>query len=591
MVAFTDHWTRAAKNQAHNALQPYLVELKRTYRDARLSWWEVFLGLYADSQDVSVLCSRASSISSPLTSTQAIPVNIIRPIVDTAEAKIAGATRPRPYFKAVGASWSQKRKCQRLQKFMDGIIDETKAYRVGAQMVRDAAIFGTGACKIFVRAGKIHVERVLVSEIVVDENLAFDCAPRELTHSKEVSKSALLRDPAFAKYRAQIEALTPTNAGLTSWSDTVEVDETWALKDGNTPGKHVITINGATLLDEPYDRTYFPIVFFRWSEPITGFYGQGLAHQLMGLQIEITRWFRSISTNLHLLANPRVITYEGSDVNPHHLTNAWGTVLKAKSPALKPELWTSQVMPPEVYNWFERMYQKGFELAGFSQQSVFAKKEPGVESGKAMRELSDIQADRMAPKSVAYENVYIDMARVFIDCAEELFKKDPSFSTVFQGTGSAERLKYADVRLEENEYTIQLFATSFLSRTPSAAYDDIKDMMQVELIDASEARSLMNFPDLQRVFDLENSERDNVERMIELMLDDGLAFDPDPYGGLDGLEREKKVFKEAYKRAQVDQVAEERVDLLRKYLDGLTALIDEAKAAEAALAAPPQQIP
>ena len=580
----TGHWTEVASGTEHITLIPYLAELKTNYRDSRLSWFEVFLGMYTDCQDVSILSSRSTVASSPLYAQQAVPVNLARPLVDTAEAKIAGSTRPRPYFKSVGASWSQKRKCQRLQKFVDGEFDRTRAYALGSQMVKDAGIFGTAACKIYVHNGKICSDRVLASELIVDENLAFDAAPRELTHCKEVSKAILKK--RFKKFAKEIDALIPVGSNVSQWSQVVEVYETWSLANGKTPGKHVISIPGATLLSEPYKHEYFPIVIWRWSEMPTGFYGQGIVHQIMGLQVEVSRWFTNISRSLHLLANPRVLLANGGDLSPHHITNAWGTILKYQPP-FKPEVWTSQVMPPEVYAWFENMYNKAFELTGLSQQAAFASKQPGLNSGKAIREASDIQADRLAPISVRYENLFLDLAKRFIDCAEQLFEEDPDYSTVFHGTRDAERLRYADVRLEKDDYTIQLFATAFLSRTPGAAFDDVKDLMSAQLIDASEARALLNFPDLQRVFDLENANRDNFERIIELMLDKGVYLAPQPYDGIDGLELGKKVFKEADARARTEDVEEAKLDLMRKYLDETIALIDSEKA-KAAPPAPPR---
>lgn len=580
------HWTRMSKGTEHVTLQPYLEELKRNYRDARLSWFEVFLGLYTDQQDVSVLPSRASVASSPLYAQQAVPINIAMPIVDTAEAKIAGATRPRPYFKAVGANNSQKRKCLRLQKFIDGEFDRTHAYRFGSRVVKDAGIFGIGGVHPFIRNGKIVLERVLASELVVDENLAFDASPRELTRVREVSKSLLAE--RFPKHAEAIKALTTVGSSYTQWSDLVEVAETWSLPNGNKPGKHVITIPGATLLSEDYEKDYFPIVLFRWSEMPTGFYGQGLIHQVMGIQLEITRWFRNISRSLHLLANPRVINYTGSELDPHHITNAWGTILKCR-PGLKPEIWTSQIMPPEVYQWLENMYAKAFERVGMSTQSAFARKEPGVDSGKHARELSDIQADRLAPASVRYENFYLDLAIRYIDLAEELFEADPEYSVVFNGTRNSERLRWADVRLDKNDYTIQLFATAFLSRTPGAAFDDVKDLMAAELIDATEARALLNFPDLQRVFDLENAARDSYEKAVELILDKGVSLAPQPYDGLDGLKIGLKVMKEAYARARTEEVDESKLEMMRQWLDKCLDLITAEEAKAAAAQAPPPQ--
>jgi hypothetical protein len=589
------HWSQVARGSEHVTLQPYLQELKSRYRDSRLAWLEVFLGAYTDCQDVSVLPSRATVAASPLLTQQGVPINICMPVVDTAEAKIAGATRPRPYFKGVGADSSKKRKCKKLQKFIDGEFDRTEAYRVGSQMVKDAGIFGTSAAEPYIRNGRICLDRVLASELLVDENLAFDARPREMTRIREVSKSVLLANPKFKRFKPQIEALVTVGTSGNSWSDLVEVADTCSLPSGERdeegkllPGRRVITIPSATLSSEDWPHEYFPWVVFRWSEMPTGFFGQGLIHQVLGIQLEITRWFKSISRSLHLLANPRVLFPNGGDVNPNHMTNAWGTILKYQPP-YKPEIWTSPVMPPEVYSWFENMYSKAFERVGLSSQSAFARKEPGVDSGKAMRELSDIQADRLAPVSVRYQNVFLDLARRYIDLAEKLYEADEEYATVVQGSRTAERLKYDDVRLDPDDYTIQMFATAFLARTPGAAFDDVKDLMQSQLIDADEARALMDFPDLQRVFDLRNSARDHYEQCIESMLDRSLLVLPEPYDGLDNLKLGKLIVQDAYNRARVEAVEESKLRLFRQWLDACVGLIEAAEADALAKQQPPPQ--
>lgn len=590
-----EHWSKAARGSEHITLQPYLDELKSRYRESRLAWLEVFLGAYTDCQDVAVLPSRATVGSSPLLTQQGVPINICMPVVDTAEAKIAGSTRPRPYFKGVGADSSKKRKCKKLQKFIDGEFDRTGAYRIGSQMVKDSGIFGTTGAEPYIRNGRICLDRVLASEILVDENLAFDAAPRQMTRVREVSRGVLLSNPKYKSKRKEIEALTTVGTSYSQWSDLVEVNDTCSLPSGEKdsdgkllPGRRVITIAGATLSTEDWVYEYFPWVIFRWSEMPTGFFGQGLIHQVLGIQLEITRWFKNISKSLHLLANPRVLLANGGNVDPNHITNAWGTILKYQPP-FKPEVWTSSVMPPEVYQWFENMYQKAFERVGLSTQTAFARKEAGVDSGKHARELSDIQADRLAPVSVRYQNVFLDLARRYIDLAEKLFEADDEFSTVVHGSRTAERLRYADVRLDPDDYTIQMFATAFLARTPGAAFDDVKDLMQSELIDADEARALMDFPDLQRVFDLRNSARDHYEQCIESILDKDHLVLPEPYDGLDNLKLGKLIIQDAYNRARVEAVEESKLKLFRQWLDACVGLIEAAEADALAKQQPPQQ--
>lgn len=564
------HWTEIEPYEAHTALIPYLESLKVEYRDPRLIWWETYVGMYSDMQDVSLLPSRATAPMSPIVNKYAVPINVIAPLVDTAEARITSA-RPRPFFKTVGGSWSEQRKAKRLQKFADGIFDETKAYRVGSQALKDAALFGTGAVKIYSFNGKIYADRVLVSNILVDEALGFDRNPPEIGEVQEFSRGKLL-----AKFgtdetkRAAINKLTSISSRVGQfWSDLVEVYEVWRLPQGEEKGRHIILIHGCTLLDEEWDKDYFPILFLRWRNAPTGFFGLGLAAQAMATQIEITGVVRNISKNLHLHANPRVLNPVGGNLNPNHITNAWGTVL-TYTPPFKPELWSPTIVPPEVYQWFENMYHKAFEICGLSTQTAFAQKMPGLDSGKALREMSDIQSDRLAPVSQRYEQFYLDFTIACVDMAEKIAEDDPGFSVIAGTSRRAERLKWQDIRMPKDSYTIQLFAANFLSRTPSGIFEDIQDLLKMQLIDQNTARKLMDFPDLQQVFDDENAARDNFESQVEKILDDDVYLAPQPF---DDLQLGLKVYRDSYNRARLDDVPETKQQMMRDWIEQAQALV------------------
>jgi len=585
------HWVTSPKGDAHVLLVPYLEALKQEYRNTRLIWYETFVGMYSDMQDISLIPSRAVGPMSPVMNKYAVPINVICPLVDTAEARITSA-RPRPFFKTVGGSWSKQRQAKRLQKFADGIFDETKAYRIGQQALKDAALLGTGCVKVFRRGGKIRAERVLISDILVDEALGFDRNPHELGEVKEVSRAKLLAEFGDTEEKvAAIKALHSMGSRLNGlYQDMVEVYECWSLPQGEQKGRHVIVVGGgdapgATLLDEEWKRDYFPIIFLRWRNGPAGFHGLGLAHQVMATQVEITANVRNISKNLHLHTNPRVLNPVGGNLNPNHITNAWGTVL-TYTPPFKPELWSPQVVPPEVYQWFIMMYEKCFEMTGLSTQAAFAQKPSGVTAAKAFRNLSEIQDARLAPVSQRYEDFYLDFVTACVDEAEELYESGEDLEVVAGSSRQAERLKWKDVRMPKDDYTIQLFAANFLSRTPSGLFDDIEDLLNLQLIDQDTARKLMDFPDLQQVFDEANAARDNFESQIEKLLDDAEVFPPQPF---DDLQLGIKIYRNAYNRARLDDVPEDRQELMRTWIEQAMAMVQASQPPPMPQGAPPQQ--
>lgn len=578
------HWSESAEGQAHVALVPYLDGLKTEYRDSRLIWFETFVGMYADMQDVALLPSRATAPMSPVLNKYAVPINVIAPLVDTAESRIT-QSRPRPFFKTVGGSWSQQRKAKKLQKFADGIFDETKAYRNGGRALKDAALLGTGCVKLFTEDGKICGERVLISNILVDESLGFNQNPPEIAEVREVSRALLIA--AYPKHADAINKLLSVATRI--GTDLVEVYECWRKPIGKNKGRHVIVVAGATLLDKEWKRDYFPIIFIRWRDAPTGFYGLGLAQQAMSAQIEITGVVRNISKNLHLFTNPRVVRYNGSNITDRHITNAWGTVLECAAPGLEPKLLTPPyIVPPEVYQWFEMMYAKVFEMCGVSQQAAFATKSKGLNSGKAIRTESDLQSDRLAPVSQRYEYFYLDYTVCCVDMAEELHEEDSDFSVVSGSSRKAERLKWADVSMPKDAYTVQLFAANFLARTPQGIFDDVEDLMRLQLIDPNTARKLMDFPDLQQVFDDENAARDNFESQIEKILDDDVYLPPQPF---DDLSLGMKIYRDAYNRARLDDVPESKQENIRNWITQAQELMASTQPPPAAPMPPGQQAP
>ena len=120
----------------------------------------------------------------------------------------------------------------------------------------------------------------------------------------------------FPEYKALIDQASDTYNKFATppygdGADLVRVIESWHLPSGEEAkdGKHTICISNATLLDEKYEKDYFPFVFFRWGLRPVGFFGQGLAEQLQGLQLEINKLLRTIQVSMHLVSIPKLLGF------------------------------------------------------------------------------------------------------------------------------------------------------------------------------------------------------------------------------------------------------------------------------------------
>jgi hypothetical protein len=495
-----------------------------------------------------------------------LTLNVGRALKDTAVSKITQA-RPRPYFLTYGGDFDEQDRAKTLQLFADGMFDQCEAYRIGTEAFADACALGTGCIKVVQKNGKPFLERTLISEIIVDETLAWGRNPLELFQRKEISKAALAA--LFPKARAHITTLSSIDclAGDTKQPDMCVVYEGWALPIGKTKGRHCIVVKGMTLLDEVWEHDWFPFAFIRWSTPSVGFYGIGIPAQILGLQIEINRVLRAISKNIHMHGNPRVLLEASSKINPAAITNGFGDIMKYTG--TKPDLWVPSIMSPEVYQHLLRLYDKCFELTGLSQQSAFARKEPGLVAAKAIREQSELQSDRMAPVSQEYERFYLDLTRRLIGTMEDLNAANEDVTSSVVRDGVAEKLNWKDVRLDPDDYVLQLFPASFLARTPSGKLADIQDLMDRNLLSEDQAKRLLDFPDLKDVMNEENSMADLYKKQIAMILRHGDYIAPEPF---ENFELGIRMYRSALMQARIFKASEEKLNLLRKWLEAADAM-------------------
>lgn len=566
-------WVKLPRNQVHDVLVPYLRHLVDTHRQTRLTWLEIFLGMYLDMEGVSILPSRGVNDSTPFNGSPGVPLNVVQPCVETAESRITQA-RPRAFFKGVDADPKLRRRARNQQKFIDGTFDRMHAYDNGGQILKDAAIFGTAAGKIVLINGKPQIERLLAAELLVDESLGAGMKPREMGEVREVSRAALMR--AYPKYKNEIMRLPGIDSAMpAAYYDLVQVFEWTRLPEEGAPGRRVIVIPGATLADEKHERDYFDIFVLRWANHPTSFFGIGIPQMLMAIQTSINKQVRCVEQNLHLHANPRMLLPEQGNIVPAHMRSVPGTVLRVTK-GLEPQLLTTAIMPVEVYNWIENMSRKANDRVGLSSATVGAKKEPGIDSGKGLEQLSELQSDRLAAPSMRYERMYLDMTERTFDRIEEAFDRDPNFSTVAKDRRNSKKMFWRDVRMSRDTFDIELQASNFIGRTPAAAFTDIERCLKLGIItDPADAAEMMQFPDIQRLLGDRTAAREVLEEQIDELFEHGESayVSPNPYGGVEGLQLGLRVYYVAYNRAQLESVPEESLSLLQRYMDESMRLI------------------
>lgn len=590
MSVLDKQWWAANTDECHKTLFEYLKQLDTTQsynqtqnlRNMRLYGnMEIGARGYAFKR-----VEPSSAIQNRVT------LNIVQSMVDTVVSKVT-KNKPKPTFLTEGGDWSLQRKAKKLTQFVEGQFQSTDFYAKSAIRFLDACIFGTGATKIFKHENDIKAERVFIDELTVDDAEAIYGEPLQLHQKKRIHRDVLMA--LFPDAKVAIEMLgTPDDpnthsAGYDATTGMVDVVESWRLPSGPkaADGKHVICIETATLLDEAWERQYFPFVFDRWSLRPIGFWGQGLSEQLTGLQLEINKILRTIQISMHLVSVPKLLIEASSKIVTAHLNNKIGGIIKyAGQPPAYAQLGT---IPPELFAHLDRLYERAYEIAGISQLSANAQKPAGLDSGKALREFNDLESERFMSVAQRYEATFMQAARIMVDLAKEIdadLRSDESnekakdgYIVKVKGKKFLDTIRWQDVDMDEDKYLMQMFPTSALASTPSGRLQDVQELLQAGFVSKEDGMKLLDFPDLQQFYNFNNAGVEDIERAIELIIEDSNYQTPEPYQNLQlGIQK----FQQAYLYYRANSAPEEKLELLRRWIEDAGVLLRKASTATTA---------
>jgi len=514
--------------------------------------------------------------SAPGESANKVTLNIVHSMISTIVSKII-KNRPRCTFLTSGGDYSMQLKAKKLNQFVQGLFYATNVYQEGDAVARDACIFGTGFMKVFEEDGKVKCERVFPEEILVDDREALFNSPRQLFQRKVVAREVLVAQfPDKEKYIRQAaldedwEETLNQGYDLAKAVDQVAVVEAWHLPsaEGSGDGRHIITIDNVVLSDEEYEKPYFPFVKLDWSNRSLGYFAQGIAEQLTGLQVQINRLLNTIRVAMDLVSVPKVFIEAGSKVSKSHLNNEIGGIITYSG--TMPEYRTAQAVGPEMFTHLDRLYQRAYEIVGISQLSASAKKPSGIDSGRALREYHDIESERFMSFAKDHEKMYLDVAKIMIEMARDIYMREGAYKVRSFNRAFVEQIDWKDIDLDEDKYVMQMWPVSMLPATPAGRLQTIQEMMTAGLLSREDGLSLLEFPDLKEVQDLQNAERNDINMIIELLIDKGVYVSPEPFTN---LPLAIKTINSAYLKAKTEGAPDDRLELCRRFISDAMALL------------------
>lgn len=539
------------------------IEQDQSGRRARL---KEFQNLYLDSW-----------VGTSVADKNVVSFNMVRSVIDTAAAKIS-KNKPRIQILTNGGDAFLREKAEKLTQFLDGVFAEMNMHHKGQLVFRDACIFDGGVLRIFADpdSEQIKCERVLPHEILVDSLESYYGEPRQM-----FLKRAMHRDVVAALYPRKAAWIkdAPVSrmemmSGVRETGSMIDVIESWHLpsKEGGKDGRHVICLENATLFDEEYTHATFPFVFFRWQDPITGFWMPGLAQELWGLQAELNTHLDNIRVAHKRMGRPGAFMSDSCKIDDQEMSNEIGLILRGGMDP--PQFFTTPVMAPQVYQWTESLRELGYNQTGASQASAGGMKPKGDLSGVALRQVEDIETERWVLAGQRYERMFREIAEHVIRLARELYEDGVDLTIKARDREFLESIKWSDVDMEDDTFGISIFETSGLPQRPEGRIQTAIDLSQAGIMSPETAGEiLIGIPDLKSAMSIERAPRENIDRMLDRMVREDVQLSPLPYMNLE-LARTRTTLKLNW--CDVEGVGEDAKQRLLTFLEQIQDMLSAA---------------
>lgn len=542
---------------------------------------------------------------------------LARSACESVQAKIAGKQKPRPQFLTSGGNYRQRRRAERLNKFVEGCWAQPQGryhnlWELTARVQLDCEIFHGGAVKVQADSidERVYFERVLPWRILVDDVEAMDGNPRTMIHYYPYDKEKLKARYATKEHLKRLkkngyEALTLEELeSLIEGAESVEpgevdvgrqphrladmiwVWEAWRLPvDDEHPGTHMIAAAGIPLDWEEWTDPEFPIAVLRWTEEAWGYWGTSLVDIVRPIEDEVRATLDRLQESVTNNAQMIVQVERGAEL-PEDLQSNESCIIVERNPGTAPA--NIQVPPPfhdKVVQWLEMNRSAIFEVSGVSQMSAQSRKEPGITSGVAIRNMNDIETERFALQATAYENFHVAMARKTVQAMRRVAKAGKDPGVAWPGLRFMREFRWSEVSLEDDQYHLQVFPSSSLPSTPAGRLATVQEMMTAGMISPENARRLLGWADIEQFSRREDAQREYVDELIERFLDAEDDAHLEELGGFEspepfmGVEQATVQAAQAYFEAKLDRAPEFNLGLLR---DWIAACDDLLKAAEQA---------
>jgi hypothetical protein len=517
-----------------------------------------------------------------------LSLNVTRNVVDAVVSRVYAKSDPHLTYGTEGGDYEKQHEAEQLERGVDGTFYQTEFYRKAASAGRNGAIFGTGLLRVEPDWDRrqVSVKRYKPWEMVVDdsETVYDDCLESSIPnfyactyrdkyrllylvqhHLREMGGAAEDADTICNQIeRMQGERDDDAEFGYQNRACRIALYEGWHYPSGMgaDDGRYVMAVGNVAIIDakwNPEERPW-PFAAYRWSEPVAGWYGQGLVEQGKGIQREINFLIRQFQQGHHLISGGWMVE-ASSKVISAHINNDLARILRYTGKA--PEYVAPVVIEPAKYQHLWNLVSQYYKLASLNEQAVHAERPAGVDSGEAQRVYAEQQDVTLLQRGKDYERFVKDAGHLCVMAAKQL-ADDGGYEVRAQADDGFETIDWGSLK-DPKGFEAKVTATSSLPSTLTGKIQTGFDLLKLGTIDSMDVTELImpGMGDTLMLTKLKTAWRRRVEKDVGIMLRLGEAKLPDPFLNVYSA---IELVTAHYNLAVTKDVEDDRLQLLRDYL-------------------------
>jgi hypothetical protein len=480
--------------------------------------------------------------------------NLVGECADTFENRVL-TTRPFVQVVPTDGDFATRWNCRLSENFIEGIFDGAKFYELLQMLGNDAGMWGMGWGKVHgSKAGKrVIVERVLDDEMLFDEEAALTGKIPYLIQRVYISRADVLE--AYGDTKGVEEAVREAPSAFTSQygtqvsNDLITLLEGWTLNGDEHKGRHCFALPSLLLEDEEYDYDSYPFFNVKWEKPKIGVRPQGLAEKLAAVQLVLNRKDAVIDDGEQHTRMKFMVQSE-SKVSEKSLGNLHGALVTYSGPTA-PLPTNVEGVSPSIYASKETWIRWGRQRVGLNEQMVAGEKPEGVNSGKGLRIMVQIEDAR-------HKSLLLELEDAVKTCAELVMRVAAEVKPTVTTSGlSGRQIAWSELAAEAGKITV--YPISGLSLTPADRAQEIEEQYAAGTIDKRTYMRLRSMPDVQAFVNLATAEDDLIEDTLDEICRQKNFVAPEPYQDLGA----------ALRMAQSRWALEKRLKAPRKTLAAL----------------------